>query len=187
MAINVQTTGLDARHADLVSIAAVRLRGERLRLSESLDLRLARPASLTAESIRRHGLRGIDLEDGLPVGLALAQLLDFIGNRPLVGWRLGHALESLNRELRPRFGFDLPNAGIDIRHNYVRQLRRRHPEIEPILRFDEVARTLDVSMTDCRTPLGVAVTTALMYLRLTRGAMLASERGGSIAGKQAGW
>lgn len=174
VAIHVQTTGLTARHPELVSLSAVRIRGDHLRLSESLDLRLARPAGLTAASIRSHGLRGIDLEDGLPIDLALAQFLEFIGNRPLIGWRLSQALASINRELRPRFGFDLPNAGVDVFRDYVRQLRRSHPEIEPVRCFDEVARRLDVPMIGHRTPLGAAVTTALMYLRLVRGAMLAS-------------
>lgn len=174
VAIHVQTTGMEARQTELVSLAAVRFRGDHLQLSDALELRLARPASLTAASIRSHGLRGIDLEDGLPVDLALEKFLDFIGNRPLVCWRLGHALDAINRELRPRFGFDLPNAGIDVFRDYVRQLRRSHPEIEPVPGFDEVARSLDVPMIDHRTPLGAAVTTALMYLRLARGAMLAS-------------
>jgi DNA polymerase-3 subunit epsilon len=173
VSIHVQTTGMDRRHAELVSLAAVKIRGDRLRVSESLDLRLVCPVNLSAESIRSHGLRGIDLEDGLPVDLALSQLLDFIGNRPLVGWRLGRALESINRELRPRFGFDLPNVGIDVLDDYIRQLRRSHPEIEPLLCFDGMARSLDVPLFAHRTPLGSAVTTALMYLRLARGAMLA--------------
>lgn len=174
VSIHVQATGMDNQHDELVSLAALKFRGDHLQVSESLDLRLVRPESLTAASIRSHRLRGIDLEDGLPVDLALAQLLDFIGNRPLVGWRLDKALSSINRELRPRFGFDLPNVGIDVLNDYVRQLRRSHPEIEPVLCFDEVARSLDVPLIGHRTPLGTAITTALMYLRLRRGAMLAS-------------
>ena len=128
--IDTETTGLDTRSAELVSIAAVKVRGDRVLTSESLDLRLARPASLCGDSIRIHGLRGIDLEGGMAVDEALERLLDFVGNRPLVGWHLDFDLAILNRELRPRVGFELPNATIDVAQHYLRRLRRRHPEVD---------------------------------------------------------
>ncbi|MDI5986694.1 3'-5' exonuclease [Halomonas sp. M4R5S39] len=175
VAIDSETTGLDTRSAELVSLAAVKIRGDRVLASESLDLRLQRPASLSGDSICIHGLRGIDLEGGESIETALSRFLEFIGNRPLVGWCLDFDLSIINRELRPRFGFDLPNAGIDVAHTYVRQLRRSHPEIEPGLRFEQVAGALGVPVMGRHTALGDAVTTALMYLRLERGAMLAKR------------
>lgn len=175
VAIDSETTGLDTRSAELVSLAAVKIRGDRVLASESLDLRLQRPASLSGDSICIHGLRGIDLEGGESIETALRRFLEFIGNRPLVGWCLDFDLSIINRELRPRFGFDLPNAGIDVAHTYVRQLRRSHPEIEPGLRFEQVAGALGVPVMGRHTALGDAVTTALMYLRLERGAMLAKR------------
>ena len=175
VAIDCETTGLDTRHAELVSLAAVRIRGDRVLISDSLDLRLARPASLSGDSIRIHGLRGIDLADGAGVDEALAQFLDFVGNRPLVGWCLGFNLAMLNRYLRPLFGFDLPNAGIDVAQTYARQLRRSHPELDIQPRFEHVAERLGVPVMGRHTALGDAVTTALMHLRLAREPMLAKR------------
>ena len=171
VAIDCETTGLDTRTAELVSIAAVKVRDGRVLTSESLDLRLQRPASLNGDSIRIHGLRGIDLVGGDGVEEALDKLLDFIGNRPLMGWCLDFDVAILNRHLRPRFGFDLPNALIEVSQRYVRDLRRSHPEIEPNLRFEAVAKALGVPVIGRHTALGDAVTAALMYLRLERGAM----------------
>ncbi|MGE4534831.1 3'-5' exonuclease [Halomonas sp.] len=167
--IDTETTGLDTRSAELVSIAAVRVRGDRILTSDSLDLRLARPASLTGDSIRIHGLRGVDLANGESVEGALARLLDFVGNRPLVGWHLDFDLAILNRELRPRFGFELPNATVDVAQLWRRRLRRRHPEIDGQPRFERVAERLGVPVMGRHTALGDAVTTALMFLRLERG------------------
>ncbi|SDO14108.1 DNA polymerase-3 subunit epsilon [Halomonas shengliensis] len=167
--IDTETTGLDTRSAELVSIAAVRVRGDRILTSDSLDLRLARPASLTGDSIRIHGLRGVDLANGESVEAALARLLDFVGNRPLVGWHLDFDLAILNRELRPRFGFELPNATVDVAQLWRRRLRRRHPEIDGQPRFERVAERLGVPVMGRHTALGDAVTTALMFLRLERG------------------
>ncbi|MCE8020295.1 3'-5' exonuclease [Halomonas sp. MCCC 1A11036] len=169
VAIDCETTGIDTRTAEPVSIGAVKVRGDRVLTSESLDLRLKRPASLTGDSIRVHGLRGVDLDDGVSLDEALTTLLDFIGNRPLLGWRLDFDLAILNRQLQPRFGFDLPNSGIDVAQLYHRQLRRSmmEPELRP-QRFETVAETLGVPVMGRNTALGDAVTTALMYLRLER-------------------
>ncbi|MEQ5800991.1 3'-5' exonuclease [Halomonas sp. H10-9-1] len=167
--IDTETTGLDTRTAELVSIAAVRVRGDRILTSDSLDLRLRRPDSLTGDSIRIHGLRGMDLDNGESLDVALERLLDFVGNRPLVGWHLGFDLAILNRELRPRFGFELPNATVDVAQLWRRRLRRRHPQIDSRPRFEAVAERLGVPVMGRHTALGDAVTTALMFLRLERG------------------
>lgn len=169
VAIDCETTGVDTRTAEPVSIAAVKVRGDRVLTSESLELRIKRPATLTGDSIRVHGLRGIDLEDGAEIEDALVKLLDFIGNRPLLGWRLDFDLAIINRQLRPRFGFDLPNSGIDVAQLCHRQQRRS--VMEPPQRFETVAHSLGVPVIGRHTALGDAVTTALIYLRLERAGM----------------
>ena len=172
VAIDCETTGVDLRTAEPVSIGAVKVRGDRVLTSESLHLHLKRPATLTGDSIRVHGLRGIDLDDGVSLEEALTKLLDFVGNRPLLGWRLYFDLAILNRQIRPRFGFDLPNMGVDVAQLYHRQQRRSVMEPEPrSQRFEEVAETLGVPVMGRNTALGDAVTTALMYLRLEREGM----------------
>ncbi|SEM08995.1 3'-5' exonuclease [Halomonas caseinilytica] len=168
VAVACRATEPDSGHGEPVAIAAVRLQGDRVLTSESLDLHVRRPEGLTAESVRRHGLRGVDLDEGEALGVALEQLLDFVGNRPLVGWHLEDELAMLNRGLRPRFGFDLPNAAIDVAHLFQRRQRYRHPQLEGRPRFEEAAERLDVPMMGRHSALGDAVTTALMYLRLAR-------------------
>ncbi|MFC3284634.1 3'-5' exonuclease [Litchfieldella rifensis] len=174
VAIGCATTGLDPRSAELVSMAAVKVRGDRVLTSDSLDLRLQRPASLTGDSIRIHGLRGIDLDGGDCVGDALTKLLEFVGNRPLLGWHIDFDLTVINRHLRPYVGFDLPNSVIDVAQRYARGLRRNHPELEACPGFESVASALQVPLMGRHTALGDAVTTALMYVRLHKSA----QRGG---------
>ncbi|MGQ7246011.1 3'-5' exonuclease [Halomonas sp. V046] len=175
VSLDCETTGLDTKTAELVSIAAVRIRDDRVLTSESLDLRLVRPDSLSGDSIRIHGLRGVDLEDGIEVEQALARLLDFIGNRPLVGWCIGFDLAVLDRYLKPRFGFALPNATIDVAQQYRRLMRRSHPELELQPGFETLAERLGVPVIGRHSALGDAVTTALMHLRLASGALVAKN------------
>ncbi|WP_048307616.1 3'-5' exonuclease [Halomonas sp. PR-M31] len=170
VSIDCETTGLDTKTAELVSVAAVRVKAGRVLTSDSLDLRLQCPESLSGDSIKIHGLRGIDLDGGDTLTEALEKLLDFIGNRPLLGWCIDYDLAVLNRHLRPNFGFDLPNACLDMLHLYRRQVRRTNPDMEPDLRFETVAKALGVPVMGRHTALGDAVTTALMYVRLRKDA-----------------
>lgn len=168
VAVACRATEPAERHGEPMAIAAVRLSGDRVLTSESLDLHVRQPAGFTQETVRRHGLRGIDLDDGESLDKALERFLDFVGNRPLVGWNLEGELALLNRGLRPRFGFDLPNAAIDVAPLYQRRQRYRHPQLEGRPRFEEAAERLEVPMMGRHSALGDAVTTALMYLRLMR-------------------
>ncbi|WP_251977829.1 3'-5' exonuclease [Salinicola avicenniae] len=168
VSLDCETTDLDPHRAELVTLAAVKVVDERVLTSSALDLRLQPPDSLSGESIRVHGQRHVDLEGGEALSEALAQLLEFIGNRPLLGWCLDYDLAVIDRQLRPRFGFSLPNRRRDVRRDYVRYWRRKHPDVTPDLRFEQAAATLDVPIIGRHTALGDAVTTALMSLRLAR-------------------
>lgn len=168
IALDCETTGLDPRSAELVSVAAVPVLGERVLSGSALDIRLRRPAGLNGSSIRIHRLRRMDLSDGLSVDDALAALLDFIGNRPLLGWCIGFDIAVINRHLRPRYGFELPNAAIEVSALYQRYLHRTQPHIMPDLRFESMARALSVPELERHSAKGDASTTALMYLRLKK-------------------
>ncbi|KAA0016133.1 3'-5' exonuclease [Salinicola corii] len=173
VAIDCETTGLDTRTAELVSIAAVRIKGERVLTSDSLDLRLQPPASLRGDSIKIHRMRGVDLEDGDALEAALEKFLDFVGNRPLLGWCIDYDLAVLDRQLRPLFAFGLPNVCIDMARLYLRELHRTQPQMSPTVDFESVAEALNVPVMGRHTALGDAVTTALMYIRLKKGALTA--------------
>lgn len=166
MALDCETTGLDPRRAELVSVAAVPIRADRVCAGAALEMHLAAPRSLDGESIRIHRLRGIDLSQGLTVDDALEKLLAFIGNRPLVGWYLNFDLAVINRYLRRSLGFDLPNPVVELSSLYCRRERQCHPGLPPDLRFEAVAGKLGVPVIGRHTAGGDATTAALMYLKL---------------------
>ena len=81
-----ETTSLNPAQAEIVSIGAVRIRGNRIETGDALSLRVQAPASLSAQSVVIHGLRHRDLQQGMTLEAALRQLLAFIGPRELVGY-----------------------------------------------------------------------------------------------------
>ena len=113
----------------------------------------------------------VDLDEGESVVATLEQLLDFIGNRPLVGWCVDFDVAMINRYLRPLLGFDLPNTTIELSSLYQKKMRHWKPELEPDLHFDAMADALQVPVMERHTARGDAVTAALMYLQLQRPVM----------------
>lgn len=168
VAIDLETTGLDPSRDEIVALAAVPGSGRVLRLRERLDLLVRSASPHIIEAIRHHRLRPVDVDTGVSLDEALDRLLTMIGNRPLVGYCVGFDAAMLNRALRPRFGFHLPNRLIDVQRDYAARLRRRQPESEPDLRFEAIARALDLPTPDRHSALGDAVAAGLMHIAMRR-------------------
>ncbi|GGO84971.1 3'-5' exonuclease [Marinobacterium nitratireducens] len=169
VSLDCETTGLDVRQAEIISIGAVKIRGKRVLTSERLDIRLKPPASLTGDSIKIHKIRAADLADGIEMDDALDQLLAFIGNRPILGYYVNFDVRMLDKYMRPRFGFGLPNKTVELSHVYHDIIKWKSVGGSVDLRFDTIASKLDVPIIERHTALGDAITVALMYVRLKHG------------------
>jgi len=166
VAIDLETTGLDPRRDEILALAAVPGSGRRLLLRERLDLVVRSDSPRILEAIRHHRLRPADVAVGVPLDDALARLLALIGNRPLVGYCVGFDVAVLDRALRPRFGFGLPNRRVDVQREFAARLRRRQPEAEPDLRFEGIARALGLPTPARHSAYGDAVAAGLMHIRM---------------------
>jgi len=98
VALDTETTGLDARSARLVEVAVLKVRGETI-LAEPPFVRLVNPGTpMPATASEIHGLRDTDLrnEPGFP---ALAAELDgVLGRAVVIGHDIGYDLTILARE-----------------------------------------------------------------------------------------
>lgn len=169
ISIDCETTSLDVSKAEILSIGAVRIKGRKVMTSERFDLHLKPPASLTGDSIKVHKIRAQDLSDGVEIEQALEQLLKFIGNRPLLGYYVNYDIRVIDKFLRPRYGFGLPNRAIELSHVYHDIIKWKHVGGDVDLRFDTIASQLDIPIIQRHTALGDAITVALMYVRLKHG------------------
>lgn len=171
VSLDLETTSLDPRKADILSIGAVVVRRGKLILGERLELLVEAPASLDGESIRIHKLRRTDLEGQLPLAEALRRVLQFVGDRPLLGYYLSFDVAVLRRHLREQLGLRLDNPRVEVSELYHRKLSRRFPDLHLDLRFDTLARNLDIPVEGRHTAIGDARTAALMFLRLRKGSL----------------
>jgi len=173
VSLDIETTSLDVSKAQILSIAAVIIKGNRVLSSEKLSLILSPPKDLPRASVKIHKLRRIDLDEGLPVTEALEKMLKFIGNRPIVGYNVGYDLAVLDQHLRPLFDFSIPNRYIDVMDLYRKKAQLSGGvECQINLSFEAIARSLDVPVLGRHTALGDAITTAIIYVRLKSSASL---------------
>lgn len=173
IALDFETTSLDPERAEIVSIGAVCIQGNRLLTGEALTLKVQPPASLSAQSVVIHGLRHQDLQQGLTLEAALHLLLDFIGPRELVGYHIAYDLRILNLACQRLWGLTLPQRGIEVSRLYHDSLYRRYPDAAIDLHLAAICQHLALPPLPVHDALSDAITAALIYLRLTQGGPLA--------------
>jgi DNA polymerase III subunit epsilon len=114
VAIDCETTGLDTRRDDIVSVAAVPIHGSRILASRRFEAMVKPSARMKTEAIKTHRLREGDVAGGRSMEDVLPELLRFIGSRPLVGFYLEFDIAMINRSMRRLLGIELPNARIEV-------------------------------------------------------------------------
>ena len=169
VSLDCETTSLDVSEGEILSIGAVRIKGRRVITSERLDIKLKPPKSLTGDSIKVHKLRAMDLLEGIELEDALDQVLEFVGNRPILGYYVNYDIKMIDKFLRTYQGFGLPNKAIELSHVYHDIIKWKYVGGDVDLRFDTIAKKLNLPILERHTALGDAITVALMYVRLKYG------------------
>ncbi|MDH4117449.1 MAG: 3'-5' exonuclease [Acidimicrobiia bacterium] len=86
VALDFETTGLDVRRDHIISIGAIPIEQGRIRLDKSLSIVVDPGVLPTPASVRVHGLRPVDVTDGVPLSAGAGLLRAMIGADDLVVW-----------------------------------------------------------------------------------------------------
>jgi DNA polymerase-3 subunit epsilon len=168
--VDCETTGLDVRHDRIISIAAVRILGNRLMTSQRLELLVRPERAMTAENMQVHRLREQDVALGIDAAQAMRRLMDFIGSRPLVGYYLEFDVAMLNRQIWPLLGLRLPQPKIEVSAMYYDYRNRQLPAhlrggtID--LRFATMMNDLGLPLRAAHDALDDAVMAGLAFVKL---------------------
>ena len=167
VSLDCETTGLDPRKDEILSVGAIRIRGDVLLTSQRLDI-LVRPEGVpSAQSVAIHHLRGIDVAAGLPWEEAIRRVLDFVGPRPLVGYYIEFDAAMLGRYVRRLIGCPLPNRRIEVSSLYYDWRASQLPPGANIdLRIETIRERLDLPRRAEHDAFNDALMAALIYLRL---------------------
>jgi DNA polymerase-3 subunit epsilon len=169
VSLDCETTSLDPKRAELVTIAATKIIDNRIITSKPFEVRLRAPQSLDSGSVKIHHIRHQDLIDGIDEKQALIQLLEFIGNRPLVGYHIRYDKKILDLACRKQLGFPLPNPLIEVSQIYHDKLERHLPNAYFDLSLDAICKHLDLPLQNKHDALQDAIAAALIFVRLTKG------------------
>jgi DNA polymerase III subunit epsilon len=181
VSVDCETTGLSPRKDDIVTVAAIRIRGNRILSSERFEATVKPRAKLKADAIKVHRLREQDVASGRSIDEVLPELLRFIGSRPLVGFYLEFDVAMLNKHVRRLLGIELPNEQIEVSGIfYRRKYGDAPPGTQVDLRFTSILNDLGLPLLDQHDAYSDALMTAMMYLKLrdleARGVKIARQR-----------
>ncbi|MDT8992940.1 3'-5' exonuclease [Curvibacter sp. APW13] len=172
VSLDCETTGLNVRSDEIISIGAVRIVGNRILTSERLELLVRPEKGVSAESVRIHRLREQDVAQGLPIDEAMKRLMHFIGSRPLVGYYLEFDVAMINRALFPLLGMGLPQPQVEVSSLYYDYKFRQLPNYQQQgnanidLRFATLMDDLGLPQRDAHDALNDAVMAGLAFIKL---------------------
>jgi DNA polymerase-3 subunit epsilon len=166
VSVDCETTGLDRRNDEIISIGAVLIRGARIITSERLELFIRPSGQVKAESIRIHHLRSMDVAHGLEPRQAIQKFLDFVGSRPLVGYYLEFDVAMLDRLVRPFLGIPLPQKKIEVSGLYYDYKFSQNAGSNVDLSFHSIMQDLRLPERTEHDAFNDALMAAMMFVKL---------------------
>ncbi len=163
---DTETTGLNPKKDEILSIGAVKVKGNKILTSQKFELFMKPTRDIDEESIKIHHIRNIDLQNGSKPKEAIEKFLHFIGSRTLAGYYLEFDIKMINRYLKPHMGIKLPNRQIEVSQIYHKKKRRSIPDGRIDLRFDSIMEDLNLPIFGKHDALSDAIMTAMMYIKL---------------------
>lgn len=161
-----ETTGLDVKNDDIISIGAVLIKNNTI-LSSQKFVRFVKPKTkLQAEAIKVHHIREMDLEDALEIEDVIEEFLDFVGNRKLVGYFLEFDVAMINKYTKQQIGITLPNKTYEVSALYHDWKIEKIPQSNIDLRFDSIMNDLQIPPFGKHDALNDALMTSMMFLKL---------------------
>ena len=181
VAIDCETTGLNVRSDDVITIAAIRIRGSRILTSERFEAVVRPDAGMQAEAIKLHRMRQSDVAQGPLIWKVLPQFLHFVGGRPLVGYYVDFDIAMLDKYILGYIGIELPNPRIEVsKLYYERKYGDASPDTAIDLSFAAILEDLGIPPLAQHDAFNDALMTAMMYVALRdmkqRGVRIARPR-----------
>jgi DNA polymerase-3 subunit epsilon len=185
ISLDCETTGFDPWVDDIISVAAIPIKGSRIDTSRAFQAVIRPDAAMGAESIKVHQLRRKDVAHGRAMSDVLPELLHFIGNRPLVGYWIDFDVRMLNKHVIRMLNIRLPNPQMDVCELYYdRKYGNAPPGTQIDLRYAAILEDLGIPPLAAHDAFNDALGAAEMYVILNdlkaRGVRIARDHAGRL-------
>jgi DNA polymerase-3 subunit epsilon len=161
-----ETTGLNPKKDNIISIGAVKIKGNRILINEAIHIYVKQEEEINHKSITIHQIRNCDLQEAIPVNEAIEQFLHYVGNRSVVGYYLEFDIAMINKYIKPMFGITLPNKQEEVSAIYYDKKIATIPQGNIDLRFNTILKELALPKLGVHDALNDAIMTAMIYLKL---------------------
>jgi DNA polymerase-3 subunit epsilon len=166
---DTETTGLDPKKDEILSIGAVKIRDNKILASQTFEVFLKNSKEIDSKSITIHRIRPIDLKNAKTTEEGIVEFLNFVGSRPLVGYYLEFDVSMINKYTKPLLGITLPNRMIEVSEIYFDKTISLIPQGNIDLRFDTILKNCGIPNMGVHNAVNDAIMTAMIYLKLTQG------------------
>ncbi len=161
-----ETTGLDPKKDDIVSIGAVIIKNNTIISSKKFVKFIKPKTKLQADAIKIHHIRECDLEDAEDINKVIDEFLHFIGNRTLVGYFLEFDIAMINKYLKPKLGITLPNKALEVSAIYYDYRIEKIPQGNIDLRFNTIMDELKIPSLGKHDAYNDAIMTSMIFIKL---------------------
>ncbi len=168
VAYDCETTGLNPKKDEIISIGAVKIVGNKVKVSEKFEVMVKPRAAVAEESIKIHHIRNCDLEGAMEPRAAIEAFLEFIGNRPLVGYYLEFDIAMINKYTKEFLKTSLSNPQIEVSAMYFDAKNDVFGGKNVDLKFESIMRELDLPMFGQHSAFYDALMTALIFVKLKK-------------------
>jgi len=165
---DTETTGLNPKEDEILSIGAVMIKGNKILTSQTFEVYVKNSKKINSKSIEIHAIRACDLHNATNSEDAIKDFLQFIGSRPLIGYYLEFDVAMINKYIKPMLGITLPNKMIEVSEIYFDKQISLIPQGNIDLRFDTILKNYDIPNMGVHNAVNDSIMTAMIYLKLTK-------------------
>jgi DNA polymerase-3 subunit epsilon len=166
VSFDCETTGLDRKKDEIITIGAVKIKGNSILNSEKLDIVINPTKEISKESIKIHHIRSCDVALGVTVEEGVRKFIEFAGNRPLLGYFVEFDISMVNRVFKKMSGVSLPNKSIEVSALYYDKKEKLIPQGNIDLSYDKIIRDLKLPTLGQHSAINDAIMNALIYIKL---------------------
>jgi len=164
--LDCETTGLSPKKDEILSIGAVIIKENKILMRETFNIFVKPSKNVSAESIKIHHIRPVDLENAMEPKEAIFKLLEFIGSRTIVGYYIKFDIAMISKYTKQYIGIKLPHESLEVSSMYYKT-RPKNSEYQFIdLKFDTIMETLDIPVLGKHDALNDAIMTAMIFLKV---------------------
>ena len=177
VSLDIETTGLDASSADMLSVGWVVIRHGKIDLSTA-ESYIVRPSGEVGDSASVHGLTDTVVGGGLGWGAALGMIVEVLTGRILLVHHAGLDKALLDRMCMNCYGARLPVPVVDtLALEHRRMQRKHHIEIKKALRLSDLREAYNLPRYNAHDCLVDAIATAELLIAI------AAHRGDTSLGE----